>query len=189
MFCQAIYKGIEREEWEELYCHYRDRSKATGAKKPARVNKAKRQPRTGDPACKEDVPGRTKTRLELREEHHPTRISLISWQRRSIATWQLNATRPSSQSSRKRETTSPDQFCQMTSTTRLSTLCSYSSKEDVLSLPAQSSPPLLQTRLFGQPHLHTSPKSGEKSLFDRKAFSSAIMCKPNHKAQAFHCFG
>ena len=32
-FCQAIYKGIEREEWEELHCHYRVLSEATGAKK------------------------------------------------------------------------------------------------------------------------------------------------------------
>ena len=32
-FSQAIYKGIEGEEWEELYCHCRDMSKATGAKK------------------------------------------------------------------------------------------------------------------------------------------------------------
>ena len=31
--CQAIYKGIEGQEWEELYCHYREMSKATGAKK------------------------------------------------------------------------------------------------------------------------------------------------------------
>ena len=48
--------------------------------------------------------------------------SLISWQRRSIAVWQLNATRPSSQSSKERETTSPDQFCPTTSRARLSTL-------------------------------------------------------------------
>ena len=26
-FCEAIYKGIEGEDWEELYCHYRDMSK------------------------------------------------------------------------------------------------------------------------------------------------------------------
>ena len=41
--------------------------------------------------------------------------SLISWQRRSIAIWQLNATRPSSKSSRKSGTTSLDQSCSMTS--------------------------------------------------------------------------
>ena len=37
--------------------------------------------------------------------------SLTSWQRRSMAMWQLNATRPSSQSSRKSATTSLDQSC------------------------------------------------------------------------------
>ena len=32
-FCQAIYKGIEREKWEELYCHYRDMSKGNRSQK------------------------------------------------------------------------------------------------------------------------------------------------------------
>ena len=32
-FCQAIYEGIGRSEWEELNFHYRDMSKAAGAKK------------------------------------------------------------------------------------------------------------------------------------------------------------
>ena len=40
-FCQAIYKGIEGEEWEELYCHCRGMSKATGAQKPKESQKAK----------------------------------------------------------------------------------------------------------------------------------------------------
>ena len=40
-FFQAMYKGIEGEEWEELYCHYRDTSKAKGAKKPSECQKAK----------------------------------------------------------------------------------------------------------------------------------------------------
>ena len=39
-FCQAIYKGIEGEEWEELYTHYRDMSKATGTKKPSESQKS-----------------------------------------------------------------------------------------------------------------------------------------------------
>ena len=38
-FCRAICK--EREEWEELYCHNRDMSKATGAWKPSESQKAK----------------------------------------------------------------------------------------------------------------------------------------------------
>ena len=32
-FCQAMYKGIEGIECEELYHHYRGMSKAAGAKK------------------------------------------------------------------------------------------------------------------------------------------------------------
>ena len=40
-FCQAIYKGVEGSEWRELYHHYRDLSKAAGAKKPSESQKAK----------------------------------------------------------------------------------------------------------------------------------------------------
>ena len=36
----AKHKGIEVRDWEELYCHYRDMSKATGAKKPSESQKA-----------------------------------------------------------------------------------------------------------------------------------------------------
>ena len=32
---------IEGEEWEELYCHYRDMVKETGAQKPSESQKAK----------------------------------------------------------------------------------------------------------------------------------------------------
>ena len=39
-FCQTIYKGIEGEEWEELNCHYRDMSTATGAKKQGESQKS-----------------------------------------------------------------------------------------------------------------------------------------------------
>ena len=39
-FCEAIYKGIEGKDWEELYCHYRDMSKTTGAKKPSESQKS-----------------------------------------------------------------------------------------------------------------------------------------------------
>ena len=38
--------------------------------------------------------------------------SLISWHKKAITMWQLNATRPSSQSSKKRDTPSLDQFAQ-----------------------------------------------------------------------------
>ena len=40
-FCQAIYEGIERSEWEELYEHYKEMSKAAGAKKPSENQRAK----------------------------------------------------------------------------------------------------------------------------------------------------
>ena len=33
-FCQAIYKGIEGEYWEELYEHHKEMSKAAGFMKP-----------------------------------------------------------------------------------------------------------------------------------------------------------
>ena len=33
-FCQAVYKGIEGKESEELYFHYREMSKGAGARKP-----------------------------------------------------------------------------------------------------------------------------------------------------------
>ena len=33
--CQAVYKGIEGKDWEELQCQYREMSKATGAKQPS----------------------------------------------------------------------------------------------------------------------------------------------------------
>ena len=40
-FCQAIYEGIEGKDWEEVYFHYREMSKAAGAKKPSESQKAK----------------------------------------------------------------------------------------------------------------------------------------------------
>ena len=49
---------------------------------------------------------------------------------------------------------------------------------------SSSRPSSLQTRLFGQPYFHSSLRSGEESLSDRRALSSAIMCRPI-KAHAF----
>ena len=40
-FCQAIYKGIGGSERSELYEHYREMSKATGAKKPCESQRAR----------------------------------------------------------------------------------------------------------------------------------------------------
>ena len=72
-------KEFEGEEWEELHCPYRDMSKATGAKKPSESQKAKflwatkaakdREEEYFDLAPKKNIMGRTKTRLDLLEEH------------------------------------------------------------------------------------------------------------------------
>ena len=56
--------------------------------------------------------------------------------------------------------------------------CARNTPKKKYSLPAQSSLPLLQTGLCRQPYLHMSPKSGEESPSDRRALSSAIMCRP-----------
>ena len=42
-------------------------------------------------------------------------------------------------------------------------------------------PELIQSRLVGHPFRHISPKSGEKSLPNQRAFSSATMCR--HRAR------
>ena len=78
--CQAIYKGIEGDEWEELYLSLqRVETRRQEPKKPSESEKAKalwavKAARDGseefcDPARKEDIQGRTKTRLGLWEEH------------------------------------------------------------------------------------------------------------------------
>ena len=78
-FCQAIYKGSEGEDWEELYEHYKETSKAAGVKRPNEDQKAKalwkmKAARDSgedfyDPERKDKILGRNKTRLELWEEH------------------------------------------------------------------------------------------------------------------------
>ena len=40
-FCQAIYKGIQGGDWEELYDCYKEMSRAAGVKKPPEAQKAK----------------------------------------------------------------------------------------------------------------------------------------------------
>ena len=78
-FCQALYKGIEGSEWEVLYEHYQEMSKAAGARKPNGSQKAKpfwkmKAARDSgedfyDPERKDNISRRNKTRLELWEEH------------------------------------------------------------------------------------------------------------------------
>ena len=40
-FCQALCKGIEGEDWEEMYESYKEMSRAVGVKKSQEVQKAK----------------------------------------------------------------------------------------------------------------------------------------------------
>ena len=87
--------------------------------------------------------------------------SCISWHNESRAMWQLKATLARSQSARKRDTYSPDPFCPVTLIARLSSLCSRTSDEERPSLSDHHSPSLSQSRLFKQPCLHMSPKSGD----------------------------
>ena len=78
-FCQALYKGIEGEDWEDMYESYKEMSGAVGVRKPQEAQKVKalwalkaakdRKEEFYDPAPEEDVSRRNKTRLELWEEH------------------------------------------------------------------------------------------------------------------------
>ena len=78
-FCQALYKGIEGEDWEEMHDSYKVMSRAVGVRKPQEAQKAKalwamkaakdRKEEFCDPAREEDISRRNKTRLELWEEH------------------------------------------------------------------------------------------------------------------------
>ena len=40
-FCQALYRGIEGEDWEEMYESYKEMSGAVGVRKPQEAQKAK----------------------------------------------------------------------------------------------------------------------------------------------------
>ena len=40
-FCHALYKGIEGEDWGEMYEAYKEMSRAVGVKKPQEAHKAK----------------------------------------------------------------------------------------------------------------------------------------------------
>ena len=78
-FCQAIYKGIKGRDWEQLYEHHKENSRAVGVKKPNGRQKAKalwkmKAAKDGredfyDPERNDNFLGRNKTRLKLWEEH------------------------------------------------------------------------------------------------------------------------
>ena len=90
-FCQTIYKGIEGGEWEELvlsFRSFRELSQAAGAKMSGESQKTKalwamkavrdRREEFYDPARRKDISSRTKTRLELWEEHLKDPMAALS---------------------------------------------------------------------------------------------------------------
>ena len=76
-FAKQCFKGIEGSERDDLRHHYRDLSKAAGAKKPSESQKAKalwalkaakdREDEFHDLSRKDNILGRNQTRLELWE--------------------------------------------------------------------------------------------------------------------------
>ena len=78
-FCKEIFDGIDGSEWEELYYHYREMSKAAGTRKLSESQKAKalramnsakdREEDFDDPARMDNIFGRCQTRQELWKEH------------------------------------------------------------------------------------------------------------------------
>ena len=98
-FCQAIYKGTE-----ELHCHYREMSKATGGKTPSESQKGEalwamkaawdKGEEHYDPARKEDILGRTR-KLAWICGKNISKTRLWPWQKRwnawkiptRVATW------------------------------------------------------------------------------------------------------
>ena len=68
-FCQAIYKGIEGKEWEELYYHNREMSQAAGAEKPSESHQGK---------ALWAMKAAWKTRQDLWEEHLKDPIAALA---------------------------------------------------------------------------------------------------------------
>ena len=91
--------------------------------------------------------------------------------------WQLKATRPNSQSSRKSATTSLDQSCPMTSVARHSLLCSYFSQSKKFSLAEQE---LIHSALTGQPCL---PHVFQVKSIDTTRHSFTLCCQKVHNNQ------
>ena len=101
------------------------------------------------------------TTRPLWQKQPSCQASCISWHNVPRAMWQLKATLPSSQSSRKRDIFAPDWSCSITFGARPSTWCSHCSGEEVPSLSVHDSKSLSQSRRSGQPYLHMSPRSGD----------------------------
>ena len=78
-FCQALFQGIEGEDWGEMYEAYKEMSRAVGVKKPQEAHKTKAlwkmkaAKEAGeehcDPTREDNIRGRNETRLALWEEH------------------------------------------------------------------------------------------------------------------------
>ena len=74
-FCQALYKGIEGEDWEELFDACEEMSRSVGVKKPQEAQKAKalwKMKAAKDagkeyygPTREDNIRGRNETRLAL----------------------------------------------------------------------------------------------------------------------------
>ena len=81
----------------------------------------------------------------------------------------------------KKETSSPDQSCPVTSRARLSTLCSYTSKEDVHSHSVQSPTLPFRGGFLGPPFLPTLEYNPETRRWPLRR-----SCANRSKAQAFN---
>ena len=73
-FCQALYRGIEGEDWGEMYDAYQEMSRAVAVKKPHEAQKAKAlwKMKAAKDAGEENNrshAGRNKTRVVLWEDH------------------------------------------------------------------------------------------------------------------------
>ena len=74
-FCQALFQGIEGEDWGELYDAYQEMRRALGVKKPQEAQKAKALWKMKaakdageeyyDPTREDNILGRNKTRLAI----------------------------------------------------------------------------------------------------------------------------
>ena len=77
--CQAFFKGIEGEDWGEVYDSYKEMSRAVGVKKPQEAQKAKALWKMKaaedageeyhDPTREDYIRRRNETRQALWEEH------------------------------------------------------------------------------------------------------------------------
>ena len=102
-FCQALYKGIEGEDWGEMYDAYKEMSRAVGVKKPQEAQKAKAlwkmkaSKETGeeyyDPTRADNIRRRNDTRIALWEEDLKDPIVALNNALTCVEHWCPNAWR------------------------------------------------------------------------------------------------